>query len=228
MARGREDRPAQDAPPRAVESLTGQQLERRRRITDAVIDLVAESGPEALQMREVTARSGVALATVYRYFSSKDHLLAAAVADWQDRLTEQVLAETVRRHEAGGPEEPAVERVLRFARRELRAFQRHPHFARLMVGLLASSDPYASETLARMNRSSDRAMDALLHDVAEPVARTARVAIQAVVMTGLIGWVTGRKTWAEILRDLEMVAGQVLADAGPPPAGPAPLRHGGS
>lgn len=197
-------------PPRALETMTRAQLARYRRITDAVIELVGEIGPDTLQMRDVAARSGISLATIYRYFSSKDHLLAAAVVDWQGRLTDRVLTEMG----PGGRRPPAAsaeERVLRFAQRELRAFQRQPHFARLTVTLICSADPYASETIARMNAASDAAMAALMPDVPAAAAATVNVAVQAVVLTGLIAWVTGRKAWPDILADLERVTHQVFA-----------------
>ena len=72
--------------------MTSRQLIRRAKVIEAVIDLIADVGAEAVQMRDVAQRSGVALATVYRYFSSKDHLLAAALEDWQKRLTRRILA----------------------------------------------------------------------------------------------------------------------------------------
>jgi AcrR family transcriptional regulator len=77
--------------PLPVEAMTSRQLVRRAELIEAVIDLVREVGPGAVQMRDVADRSGIALGTVYRYFSSKEHLLATALADWQERLTRRVL-----------------------------------------------------------------------------------------------------------------------------------------
>ena len=74
--------------PQPVSTMTAAQLARRRRLTDAVIEMIDQMPPDQLQMRDVAERSGVALGTAYRYFSSKDHLLAAAWADWQRRLKE--------------------------------------------------------------------------------------------------------------------------------------------
>ena len=59
-----------------------QQLDRRRRVIDAAFELGADGGYDAVQMRDVAATANVALATIYRYFSSKDHLLAAAMSEW--------------------------------------------------------------------------------------------------------------------------------------------------
>ena len=86
-----------DLSPRPVEAMSPRQLERRRNLIAAALSLVTEIGVERLQMRQVSERSGVALGTAYRYFSSKDHLLAAAMSDWQERLAERVLAESAGR-----------------------------------------------------------------------------------------------------------------------------------
>lgn len=75
----------------ALADMTSRQLVRRAKVLEAVIDLIADVGAEAVQMRDVAQRSGVALATVYRYFSSKDHLLAAALEEWQKRLTRRIV-----------------------------------------------------------------------------------------------------------------------------------------
>ena len=37
-------------------------------------------------MRDVASRADVAMGTVYRYFTSKDHLLAAALVHWVEQL----------------------------------------------------------------------------------------------------------------------------------------------
>lgn len=46
------------------------------RLTEAAVDELHESGYPALSVRAVAARSGVAPATAYTYFSSKEHLVA--------------------------------------------------------------------------------------------------------------------------------------------------------
>ena len=50
----------------------------RTKILDAVLDLVAEGAMGELSVPQVSARSGVSVATIYRYFPTKDHLLDAA------------------------------------------------------------------------------------------------------------------------------------------------------
>jgi AcrR family transcriptional regulator len=56
--------------------LTARQADTVRRLTEAGIEEVRESGYENLSIRDVARRAGVAPATAYTYFGSKDHLLA--------------------------------------------------------------------------------------------------------------------------------------------------------
>jgi AcrR family transcriptional regulator len=55
--------------------LTTRQADTVRRLTEAAVDEVRESGYENLTIRDVARRAGVAAATAYTYFGSKDHLL---------------------------------------------------------------------------------------------------------------------------------------------------------
>ncbi|KUI38102.1 TetR family transcriptional regulator [Mycobacterium sp. GA-2829] len=54
---------------------------RRDRIVAAALQLAAD-GYDAVQIRTVADRAGVAPSTVYQYFSSKDDLLVAALHRW--------------------------------------------------------------------------------------------------------------------------------------------------
>jgi AcrR family transcriptional regulator len=55
--------------------LTPRQADTVRRLTEAGVEEVRESGYENLSIRDVARRAGVAPATAYTYFGSKDHLL---------------------------------------------------------------------------------------------------------------------------------------------------------
>jgi AcrR family transcriptional regulator len=53
----------------------------RRKVLTAVLDLVAEGSLDELSVPAVSRRSGVSVATIYRYYPTKDQLLAAASAE---------------------------------------------------------------------------------------------------------------------------------------------------
>lgn len=62
-----------------VRPLREQQKEAtRQRIVRAVADLVAEAHPASISVPAVAARAGVGVATVYRYFPTKEALLDAS------------------------------------------------------------------------------------------------------------------------------------------------------
>jgi TetR/AcrR family transcriptional regulator, cholesterol catabolism regulator len=200
-----------ESAPLPVQAMTSRQLVRRAQLLEAVIDLVREVGPAALQMRDVADRAGIALGTVYRYFGSKEHLLAAALCEWQERLARRVLTprpgdETL----AGGD---LTERVLEFVRKEIRGFARNPKIAELMVQVHVSSDPYARDALTRMGAINDEVMAKLLAGVPPERAEPIKYALGAILMSGLTYWVTGRQTLSDLTAHVESVTRLVLEHA---------------
>ena len=58
----------------------------REAILDAALVVAAAGGYEAVRMRTVAERAGIAVGTLYRYFPSKTHLLVSALAREFGRL----------------------------------------------------------------------------------------------------------------------------------------------
>src|ERR1700734_2094700 len=104
------------------------QQARRQRVIDAAMALGLEGGYEAVQMRDVAARADVAMGTVYRYFTSKDHLLAASLVYWVEQLDNRL---------AQSPAQGVS--------RALRAMVRQPPLVGAVFPALASPDPAAIE-----------------------------------------------------------------------------------
>ncbi|WP_405010646.1 TetR family transcriptional regulator [Kitasatospora sp. NBC_01539] len=194
-----------DLSPRPVEAMSPRQLERRGNLISAALSLVTEIGVERLQMRQVSERSGVALGTTYRYFSSRDHLLAAAIAEWHRSLLTDLVAEIARR---AGPS--ASERMVRFVRHGMRAYQRQPELARLRVAVAASTDPFASEALQAMARADGAALRAVMVEVPARDGDVVRHIVGHAWQGELTAWVTGRTTLDDARRRLEDVVRLVL------------------
>lgn len=64
------------APEATRRRLSARQADTVERLTAAAVDEVREHSYDGLTVRNVAARAGVAAATAYTYFSSKDHLVA--------------------------------------------------------------------------------------------------------------------------------------------------------
>ena len=191
-----------NAPPGivALADMTSGQLARRAKIIEAVIDLIADVGADAVQMRDVAQRSGVALATVYRYFSSKERLLAAALEDWQKRLTRRVLA-------AGGPADAGpLPGILDYLRRAQRAFHRNPEMTALMLQAMTSTDPEAKAAIDHMARTNVEMFDRLLESVAPEHIPNVSFGLNAALTSALTAVLTGALTLDESLTRVEWVA----------------------
>src|ERR1700733_7785113 len=100
-------------------TLTRAQQARRQRVVDAAMTLALDGGYEAVQMRDVAARADVAMGTVYRYFTSKDHLLAAALVHWVEQLDSRL-------SQLPAQGDTAAVRVVDVLDRALRAMARQP------------------------------------------------------------------------------------------------------
>ena len=92
---------------------------RRDRILECATAILAAGGEDALQMKELAQRADVSLATLYRYFPAKDHVLIAITLSRYERALARVRQE---------PARPGTirERVTAHLLREFRAAQREP------------------------------------------------------------------------------------------------------
>lgn len=188
--------------------MTAAQRDRRRHLLDTVIEMLAETSPDRIQMREVSERSGVALGTLYRYFPAKQHLLAATMVAWNEILAERLAAEKA----SGGRRGSVLDRVLDLYGRQMKAFQRGPNFARLEVELQTSDDPYVRDTLDERSAVNRTALFGLMDGVPAELARLASLSIGSTMLNSLVLWTTGRIGFPEALRNVQDVSRLVLAD----------------
>lgn len=180
--------------------LSASQLLRRTRIIDAALLLSRRRAFDQIQMKDVAEASGVALGTMYQYFSSKDHLFAEALVQWGELLPGNLH----RRPLVGS--DPA-ERLTGVLHRAVRAFQQQPNLAKLVTALAVSSDPFAVEAIARLDQTTGAAFRQALVGLDDPTAES-MVRIIDHVMAGVLRlWSAGRISIDEVYRSLdEMVA----------------------
>jgi AcrR family transcriptional regulator len=165
--------------------LTPVQRERRRRIIEAALELAAEGGYEAVQMREVAARAGVALGTLYRYFSSKERLLVAGMG-------ERVAMMRLRIKERPPVGDTPAQRVIEDLRRATRGLQRQPNVTSAMLKSLIASDGGVSELMEPIGEQmTEIIVSAMGHPAPDEHDRAVAVVIQHVWMASLLWWVAG-------------------------------------
>lgn len=183
--------------------LTAKALVRRRRIIRAAIELGTEGGYEAVHMRIVAERAGVALATVYRYFESKDHLLSAAVSEWTAQLQTRLARSPA---EGANPEEQLVD-VLRQASR---ALERRPLLTAAFIRALASPDPgvgsAAAEVRSQIAAITSPILNGLTGDEVDGIVSV----LGHVWNSSLMNWANGRAPIKSIGDELETAARLLL------------------
>lgn len=85
-------------------------------LLDAAVEMAAVHGVRRLSVSDVAAAAGVSRVTLYKYFSSKDDLVGAAVAREADRITARVTEAAAEHDDLTDALEAAVETTLRLAR----------------------------------------------------------------------------------------------------------------
>src|SRR5688572_11998055 len=129
-------------------SIRPRMKDRTDKIIDVAIALAEKGGFDNVRQRDVAARAGVALGTLYKRFRSKEDILSAAL--------ERETAKLERRMEKTAVKgDTTEERVVSFFNVVTRALCRRPHYARAVVRAVASGQPEVARNVVayqgRMN-----------------------------------------------------------------------------
>jgi AcrR family transcriptional regulator len=196
-------------PPDGAESaatrLSARQAARRQRLLDSALALLEERDYERISVREVAEAAGVALATLYHYFPSKDHLFAEALVQWASTLGPDV----TRRPLNGAT---AAQRIEGALLRAARAFERRPQLARLLTRFETSDEPFAHEVLVRLDATTSDVYLDLLGDLPRDEARRVVRVLDAVFDSSLRAWSSGRATTADMRHSISDAVGLLLGD----------------
>jgi len=183
------------------------QRDRRRRILEATLALASKGGYDAVQMRTVAEKAGVALGTLYRYFPSKIHLLVSALASEFEAIQEKLGRKPV-------PGDTPYDRMLYVLGRMTRAMQREPLLAEAMTRAFMFADPSASAEVNAVARLMEEMFTRAMHegDGAEPTAddRAKARVIGDVWLSNLVAWVTRRASANDVVNHLELATRLLL------------------
>lgn len=201
-----------------AQELSPEQQDRRRRLIDAAFELGAEGGYEAVQMRDVSVTANVALATIYRYFSSKDDLLAAAMTEWTGRLRARVAQSPPR------GDTPA-DRMVDVLHRACKAMERQPKLSEALVRALSSPDAGVRESGAEVQRQIASMGDSILVDFSPELKADILAALGHVWYSTLVSWANGRRDFGSVMTELERAARVLITPYETQPAS-ARVRNG--
>jgi AcrR family transcriptional regulator len=188
--------------------------DRAEGIVDAAIELAEAGGFEAVRLRDVAARSGVALGTLYRRFRSKEDLLVAAL----DRETRALERRVTSRPPAGDTE---LDRVTGLFSLITRNFCRRPKLARACLKATVSCDPSLAQKVAGFHERMERLVVVSLRGKAtgdggepvSPVERSLAWSLEFVWFSLIIGWSGGLHTQDDVTERMRETAQLMLAGA---------------
>jgi len=171
----------------------------------AAAALASRGGVEAMQMRTVAERAGVALGTLYRYFPSKMDLVVAVVTDEIDLLEGSIKRRPPRAT-------AAARRAVDVLMRATRGLMREPELADALVRSLIMSSVQTD--------FGDRIAGLLLRVSSHGDGGTTQGALEVSLCTALTNvWVAellqilkGRRTVEQMQRLLEVSADRLLRD----------------
>lgn len=173
------------------------QRARYLRIIASARELADEGGYDAVQMRAVADRSGVALGTVYRYFPSKNHLLVVAlVLDFE--------AAGRRFADVDVPGDTAPDRIMAVLRASVSALEDRPRLYDALVRATMFADASSAAELDRLGQVLTElfARAAGIDTVTERVLNAVHI-IADVWMSSLVMWAGGRESVDGVLAHMD-------------------------
>ncbi|GAB3677428.1 TetR family transcriptional regulator [Actinocorallia lasiicapitis] len=168
----------------------------------AAAALASRGGVEAMQMRTVAERAGVALGTLYRYFPSKMDLVVAVVSEELD-----LLEGSMERRPPGSS--TGASRAVELLMRATRGLMREPELADALIRSLLLSDVKTNFG----SRMTGMLMRVAYGDQATEEERTLVGALNSVWVMEMIEMLRGHATAEQIHARLEIAAGRLLEGA---------------
>lgn len=180
------------------------QRARYMRIVGSARELATEGGYDAVQMRAVADRSGVALGTVYRYFPSKNHLLVVALVI-EFEAAGQRFAEVVL------PGDTAHERIMVVLRASIERLEEQPRLYDALVRAAMFADASSAPELDHLGYvlTDLFARAAGIETVTEEVLNAVHI-IADVWMSTLVSWAAGRQGAREVLEHTDTAVALVF------------------
>lgn len=179
------------------------QTQRRAELLDAARLLANKGGYEAVTIDAICRLASVARGTIYNYFSSKDHLLVAAIAQWAEECTTEIR----RRPPAGGTLQDRIVGTLGYVADRV---MREPKFFRAAFQALSAPDPAASQMQARLQNVTAEYLAPVLGSAPGIDPAPLCMVLGHVTYVSLIGMIAGRLSPEAFIHDLTVVTRMAL------------------
>lgn len=184
--------------------------ETRRRILEAARRLARAGGFEGVQMRDLADEAGVARATLYRYFTTREEVFAALTVEWGLAFLERLRAEPLREADPHARLRWVLRSVLEEASRE-------PSLIHALLVMLVSEKAGAATRTAGIGRLLPTLLAFAAGGEATPLdGRTERL-VEHVLLASLVAMQRGDVDLARACEDLDHALDRLV----PPSPGPS-------
>lgn len=184
---------------------------RRDKILDVAVALAEEGGFDNVRQRDVAAKAGVALGTLYKSFRSKEDILTAALEREAEMLERRMEAKP-----ATGASR--IDRISNFFSIVTRGMLKKPKFGRAVLRAMASGEPEAAskvvayqERIAGLIIAASRGVGRLGYadaKAAPPSKKEAFIAfaLQQYWFASLVGWSAGMNSVNDVIDQMRNMA----------------------
>jgi TetR/AcrR family transcriptional regulator, cholesterol catabolism regulator len=165
---------------------TAAQHGRHDRILAAATVMLAAGGEDALQMKDLSQRASVSVATLYRYFPAKDHVLLGILMRNYSAALSRISAEVA-------PGATPRERVTGHLLREFRAQQREPRLTAALSRVISETRRSYSEVIEQVEHLHLQMLEHVA-GAGEPLSAERRLllpVVQAIFGAATRRWLAG-------------------------------------
>jgi AcrR family transcriptional regulator len=181
--------------PVPARTLSRSQTVRRQRIIDVALSMLETSSFDQLQMRDISQAADLALATVYRYFPSKELLLARVFEQWCEGYWTRLARAADGRAN--------TDRLIDLASRSVEAYVSQPNILMMISELQLSKDPGVAAVMDDIRERAQRFFLAALEGLDAADASGIVDVVFAVMGAKLGQWVRGAIAVDEVPRAME-------------------------
>jgi AcrR family transcriptional regulator len=174
----------------ATDDMPAYKRARRKRIVDAAQSALERNDFEQIRINDVAHEAGVALGTLYRYFSSKEHLYAVALQDWLTGI----------RVDRPVPGARPEDRIRARVRAVISAFERQPRYFKLNVLLYGSTEPEVKPILTQISSGAQHLLTRDFQILGPDMAQDTATMLWSIIYTQLTAATHHEGTFAEAHR----------------------------
>jgi TetR/AcrR family transcriptional regulator, cholesterol catabolism regulator len=175
--------------------LSRSQTIRRQKIINVALSMLETRNSEQLQMRDISQSANLALATVYRYFPSKELLLARVFEQWCEGYWTRLARAADGRAN--------TDRLIDLASRSVEAYESHPNILVMISALQLSNDPAVAAVMEDIRERAERFFLDTLEGLDPADAAGIVDVVFAVMGAKLTEWVRGAIAIGEVHRAME-------------------------